>query len=104
MVKFSVKLVKKYQKEQNDLLMEYCNFTEGKMINEGNPFDLIPKDKMSDFTNDMQDLEYKYICIVMDAEYSEDMDFDELADIIKKFKNKYKLDETSFGALVKKFL
>lgn len=102
--KITVKMVKSYQKEQQEILMKYINIEEGTVIEQKNPFEMIPKDKIGEFTSEMQDLEYKYLCKIEGVEYSEDMDFLELSKIIKNIKNKYKLNEPSFGALIQKFL
>jgi len=104
MTKITVKMIKQYQKEQQEILMKYIDFKDDVIIEKQNPFDLIPKDKLGDFNADMQELEWKYICKAMGKEYSDDMDIVELSNIVKQFKQKYKLDEGTFGALIKKFL
>lgn len=103
MAKLTVGFVKKYNSEQQKLLMEYVEIDKDKVIEIGNPLELIPKEKIPEFSQKMQEIEYKYICKLYDVEYNDDMDFMKLSELLKRFKKEYKLKTASFGELIQKF-
>ena len=103
MPKITVKTVKEYNRKQQEILMKYVEMKDDKVIMNGNPFDLIPKEKLAEFTEEMQDFEYSFICKLYGKEYSDEMDFEELSKILKQFKKEYKIQNASFGEVIAKF-
>jgi hypothetical protein len=104
---------KKYLAGQQKIMMKYIDIKKGDVIANGDPFSLIPKDKLIDFQDEIQDFEYKFICELYNKKYTDKTSLRELADILKQFREDFELPEfdengkkiegTSFGLVIAKF-
>ena len=93
--------------------MKYIDIKKGDVIANGDPFSLIPKDKLIDFQDEIQDFEYEFICELYNKKYTDETSLRELADILKQFREDFELPEfdengkkiegTSFGLVIAKF-